>query len=323
MSMNHATVARLLLLMMSVAAAPALPAPDSELSGTAWRLLEIASMDDTHYRPADPSGYTLIFGRQGTAFVQADCQRGSGTWHSPMGGQLGFGPITVSQAPCPSASLGDRYFSQFEWVRSYVMREGHLFLATMADGAIIEFEPEPGPVAAVVLGDVIRTTDAEEMQQIILTRLFDRYARQHDLAARPEEIDACIAALQRGMDAQGLTAAESLTPGEAAEWRAMRREMAAAMVRKWKLNQSLHRDYGGRIIHQQLGPEPLDAYRRYLEERQEAGDFTILAPALAAGFWRYFRDESLHEFMEGGSEEAARALERPPWEPGQRQAPAR
>jgi hypothetical protein len=26
-------------------------------------------------------------------------------------------------------------------VRSYVMKDGHLFLATMADGSIIEFEP--------------------------------------------------------------------------------------------------------------------------------------------------------------------------------------
>jgi hypothetical protein len=26
-------------------------------------------------------------------------------------------------------------------VRSYVLRDGHLFLATMADGAILEFRP--------------------------------------------------------------------------------------------------------------------------------------------------------------------------------------
>jgi hypothetical protein len=30
---------------------------------------------------------------------------------------------------------------QFEWVRSYVVEGGHLFLSTMADGSIIEFEP--------------------------------------------------------------------------------------------------------------------------------------------------------------------------------------
>jgi hypothetical protein len=32
---------------------------------------------------------------------------------------------------------------QFQWVRSYVLENGNLFLATMADGSIIEFEPLP------------------------------------------------------------------------------------------------------------------------------------------------------------------------------------
>ena len=44
---------------------------------------------------------------------------------------------------CPPPSISDRYLAQFEWVRSYVMHDGHLFLATQADGAIIEFEPVP------------------------------------------------------------------------------------------------------------------------------------------------------------------------------------
>lgn len=43
---------------------------------------------------------------------------------------------------------------------------------------------------------------------------------------------------------------------------------------------SLYEAYGGRIIYQQLGPEPLDACRQYLEERQKAGDFRIDEPAM-------------------------------------------
>jgi hypothetical protein len=44
-------------------------------------------------------------------------------------------------AMCSPGSLADRYLAEFQWVRSYVMKDGHLFLATMADGSIIEFEP--------------------------------------------------------------------------------------------------------------------------------------------------------------------------------------
>ena len=99
------------------------------------------SMDDDTYRPADPSLYMLSFGADGTVSLLADCNRGTGTWLSESDSQLQFGPITATMAMCPPGSLHDRYLSQFEWVRSYVFRDGHLFLATMADGSIIEFEP--------------------------------------------------------------------------------------------------------------------------------------------------------------------------------------
>lgn len=112
-----------------------------ELGGTSWRLVQIMSMDDNTYQPDDPSLYTLSFGTDGSMNVLADCNRGKGSWFSESDNQLQFGPIAATRAMCPPESLHDRYLSQFEWVRSYVMRDGHLFLATMADGSIIEFEP--------------------------------------------------------------------------------------------------------------------------------------------------------------------------------------
>ncbi len=115
----------------------------SELAGTSWRLLNIQGMDDSLDVPDDPSRYTLAFGNDGSAAMQADCNRGAGTWVSESAGQLQFGPVVSTRALCPEGSLSEKYLAQFEWVRSYVMKEGHLFLATMADGAIIEFEPAP------------------------------------------------------------------------------------------------------------------------------------------------------------------------------------
>lgn len=111
------------------------------LGGSSWRLVQIMSMDDNTYKPDDPSRYTLSFGTDGSMNVLADCNQGKGTWVSESGSRLQFGPIAATMAMCPPESLHDRYLSQFEWVRSYVMKDGHLFLATMADGSIIEFEP--------------------------------------------------------------------------------------------------------------------------------------------------------------------------------------
>ena len=83
---------------------------------------------------AQESGPTMVR-------IKADCNSGTGAWTSESPGQLQFAPIAATQAECGPESLHDRYMSQFQWVRSYVMKDGHLFLATMADGSIMEFEP--------------------------------------------------------------------------------------------------------------------------------------------------------------------------------------
>jgi len=42
---------------------------------------------------------------------------------------------------CPPGSLHDQIVKQLPHVRSYVMKDGRLFLSLMADGGIYEFEP--------------------------------------------------------------------------------------------------------------------------------------------------------------------------------------
>ncbi len=287
----------------------------SELAGTSWRLVQIMSMDDRVDVPDDRTQYTLELQADGTATMQADCNRGNGSWMSGSTSQLTFGRIALTRASCPPGSLSERYLAQFEWVRSYVMKDGHLFLATMADGSIIEFEPAGGtPLAASVLGEEIRTADPAEMQEAILTRLFDQYAAQRGIEAETAEIATFVENMRRGMAAKGLATEKELTPKEAAELDAMRREMGRAIIRQWKINKALYDQYGGRIIYQQLGPEPLDAYRRFLEQRQAEGAFTIHDQSLAESFWHYFTDESIHDFMEPGGADEARAFAITPWE---------
>jgi heat shock protein HslJ len=288
------------------------PSNAQDLAGTSWLLVEIASMDDTTFTPDDSSKYTLEFLAEGRAAIRADCNRGTGSWASQSPGQLTFGPIAATRAMCPPGSLSDRYLGQFEWVRSYVMENGHLFLATMADGAIIEFAPA-GDSAATVFGEEIRTTDAGRLQELILTRLFDRYAAEKGIVAEPAQVDAYLEKLDRAMAGDGNPAEKTLSPEESAQVAAMRRAMAQSIVRQWKINKALHAQYGGRIVYQQLGPEPLDAYRQFLEEARRNGDFAIADQARADAFWRYFTDDSMHDFMQPGSADEQRAFAEPPW----------
>ena len=61
------------------------------------------------------------------------------------------------------------------------------------------------------------------------------------------------------------------------------------------------------------GPEPLDAWRRFLEDSRARGDFRLGDPSLDAPFWRYFVANQIHSFYPPGSVAEAQALRTPPW----------
>ncbi|MDZ7749717.1 MAG: META domain-containing protein [Halofilum sp. (in: g-proteobacteria)] len=119
-------------------------APAGPLGGTSWRLVAIQSTDGSAHRPRGGADYRLTLGADGDMRLRADCNRGSGTWHSRGPGQLRFGAIATTRALCPEGSISERYLRQLPSVRSYERRDGHLFLGTGADGAVIELAPVDG-----------------------------------------------------------------------------------------------------------------------------------------------------------------------------------
>ena len=94
----------------------------------------------TTLTPDDRGKYTVEFGAGGRVNVRVDCNRGRGTWKA-NGPQLQFGPLALTRAQCPPGSLHDQIVKQWTFIRSYVTKDGHLFLALMANGSNYEFEP--------------------------------------------------------------------------------------------------------------------------------------------------------------------------------------
>lgn len=210
-----------------------------------------------------------------------------------------------------------------------------------------------GAPAARVLGQAIHTVDADILRYEVLRRLFDALSRAEGItvtaaeravykrrvretllrdverqAARRDDLDRRLAApemsaaarepMQRERDAaeqarallSGMLA-QADTPAE----RQAREQIADAFILQWKVHAALYRRYGGRIAYQQGGPEPVDAVRAFLEERQARGDFAITDAALAAAFWRPYRDDARYDFYPRGSREEAEAFATPPpWE---------
>jgi para-nitrobenzyl esterase len=111
------------------------------LGGTSWQLVKFQGGDGKTLTPDDKTKYTIAFNKDGSLAARIDCNRGRGTWKSSGPNQLKFGPLALTRAMCPPGSLHDRIVKDWDLVRSYVIKDGHLFLSLMADAGIYELEP--------------------------------------------------------------------------------------------------------------------------------------------------------------------------------------
>jgi heat shock protein HslJ len=120
----------------------------SLLAGTRWQLLAIQSMDDAQgtTRIADPARFTLHLGADGRASLRLDCNRGTASFEATpaaegASGSMRFGPVAATRALCPPPHLDERLVRDLGHVRSYLLKDGKLFLSLMADGGIYEWLP--------------------------------------------------------------------------------------------------------------------------------------------------------------------------------------
>ena len=127
----------------STPATPDRPSSSGNLAGTSWQLVKFSGSNDTTLKPDDRSKYTLTFQPDGSVVARIDCNRGHGTWKSAAPNQLQFGPLALTRMMCPPGSMHDRVAADWDAVRSYVVKDGHLFLSLMADGGVYEYEPVP------------------------------------------------------------------------------------------------------------------------------------------------------------------------------------
>ena len=152
-AMQRLRLACSVILSVAIGSACATPADRSvslKLAGTSWQLVAIQSMDDAQgtTRVANPARFTLRFGVDGRAILRLDCNRGSGSYEARAAGDgssgsLTFGAIATTRALCPPPHLDERVARDLGYVRSYLLKDGRLFLSLMADGGIYEWHRQP------------------------------------------------------------------------------------------------------------------------------------------------------------------------------------
>ena len=117
------------------------PSGQAGLSGTSWQLVRIQGSDGSTRVPKDRTKYTITFGNDGRVTARVDCNRGSSTWKTAGSNQLKFGSWSMTRAKCSSGSLHDSIVRDGGAVRSYEIKNGHLFLSGMEEGGLYELEP--------------------------------------------------------------------------------------------------------------------------------------------------------------------------------------
>jgi len=199
------------------------------------------------------------------------------------------------------------------------------------------------PVAAEARGVQIRTSNPDEMAYVIKQILLQHYVDEQGLQATDKEIAQLLKRKQevmekdrKEMDARRSeleTALASKTPaGEErkqleAELKAINQmqqamkeadsragtpesdaaetRVASAFIEQWKVNQAMYRKYGGRVIFQQSGAEPLDAYHEFFKAAQKSGEFRVLNKEFEQALWSYYKTDNIHKFIPESEREQA------------------
>ena len=115
-------------------------------------------MDDATgtIRPEASSLYTMHLYDDGTVALVLNCNRASGTWSAKpsddgTSGSFAFSPLAMTRAHCPPPSMDESISAQSAFIRSYLLKDGRLYLSLMADGGIYVWEPNTDRVSTATI----------------------------------------------------------------------------------------------------------------------------------------------------------------------------
>lgn len=151
-------------------------------------------------------------------------------------------------------------------------------------------------------------TDAERARQ--RAALIDELKSPSLTDSRRKTAQQHLDALNQLMEFDTKRTQELRDPAQKKIQKDAERRVAEYWVRAWKLNQALYREYGGRIIFQQAGWEPIDAYRKLLDQYAAKKAFVIPDAVLRAAVYSYFD----HKFVYAEETKARFYFEKPYWE---------
>jgi heat shock protein HslJ len=112
--------------------------PDS-IADIDWRLIRVAYSNYTEKEIEHPRKYLLHFSGDNRVDVQADCNRGFGSYTMEKD-SLKISILATTRAMCPPNSFSEKYVYDLNHVVKYLLKGGKLYLFIEKDLGIMEFE---------------------------------------------------------------------------------------------------------------------------------------------------------------------------------------
>jgi len=113
-----------------------------EVVGVTWQWIGLTTPGE-EIKSSAPDHYTIRFDLDGHVAIQADCNRGVGTYTVGADGQVNFGPIALTRMMCPPGSQSDRYVQELGQVSRYMLKDGELLLEVTAGSGTLRFRKQP------------------------------------------------------------------------------------------------------------------------------------------------------------------------------------
>lgn len=122
------------------AAPPVTESPVAMLLRTPWKLAAFQPKDGTPIAADRP--VSLTFQADGRLIVQADCNRGLGTWRADRS-SLTLGPVALTRMACPApaSTSTERFVRDLGIMRSFTIIDGNLHIGLQADAGTYRFTP--------------------------------------------------------------------------------------------------------------------------------------------------------------------------------------
>lgn len=161
-------------------------------------------------------------------------------------------------------------------------------------------------IIGIVLGKPIGVKQKKQMKGMIFGALLKKFAEEHKIESTDAELDSFCKKME---ELKPKDKKQNKEQEEQAKF--MMRQLGKSWVLRWKINKALYEKYGGRVIFQQAGSEPIDAYRDFLKEEGKKGNFKILDKKDEVDFWRYYTNDAMHSFY--SKEDGEKFINTPFW----------